>query len=295
MNELEPRMVVIAGPNGSGKSTVTSGLAQSDKFPAQYINADDIAKFELSNISDALDRNRQAAALAEERRKGALESGAAFAFETVLSTPGKLALFDEARDKGFSVDLIFITTAHPSINVDRVNLRVAKGGHPVPTDKIIDRYERAMQLLPSAIQKSDSAEVYDNTSSTHGPVLVAMKSGDHLDYDDRGLPWITERLAKPFAERAKSRNHLAGLVTNELIIDAHVGNLNTYEGVVVGVTAAHVLQRTQGNKLILHDLAICAPHLVFFAGQHATVSYAFGADGKHLPSKPNDRPRRPRP
>lgn len=74
---------------------------------------------------------------------------------------------------------------------------------------------------------------------------------------------MTERLAKPFAERSKSRELLRGLVGNELIIDAHVGSQNIYEGVVVGVTAAHLLQRTEGNKLILHDLAICAPHKPF--------------------------------
>jgi hypothetical protein len=106
---------------------------------------------------------------------------------------------------------------------------------------------------------------------------------------------VTERLAKPFAERSKSRELLRGLVGNELIIDAHVGSQNMYEGVVVGVTAAHLLQRTEGNKLILHDLAICAPHITFLTGQHATVSYAFGPDGKHLAPKAIERPRRPRP
>lgn len=69
MNGNEPVMLVIAGPSGSGKSTITEGLSVAEPFPARYINAD----------------------------------------ETVLSIPGKLALFDEARDRGFSVNLLFIT------------------------------------------------------------------------------------------------------------------------------------------------------------------------------------------
>jgi predicted ABC-type ATPase len=281
MNENEPRMVVIAGPNGSGKSTVTQGLALSEKFPAQYINADDIAKFELKAVADPLARNRQAAELAEQRRKAALESGAPFAFETVLSTPGKLALFDEARDKGFSVDLIFITTANAAINTERVGFRVAKGGHPVPADKIAERYERAMQLLPSAIQKADTAEVYDNSSSERGPLLVAMKNGDHLDYDDAGLPWVTERLAKAFEDRAESRQKLADLVPGETVKEAHVGHSNCYRGVVLGVTEKHALQRTDDNTLVLHDLALCKPGMSLRIGQTTAISYDFGADGKH--------------
>lgn len=272
---------MIAGPNGSGKSTVTQGLAQSEKFPAQYINADDIARVELKSVADPLTRNRQAAELAEERRKTALDSGEPFAFETVLSTPGKLALFDEARDKGFSVDLIFITTANAAINAERVGFRVAKGGHPVPADKIAERYERAMQLLPSAIQKADTAEVYDNSSSERGPLLVAIKNGDQLDYDDTGLPWVTERLAKAFEDRAESRQVLANLVPGEIINDAHVGNSKLYHGVIIGVTDKHALQKAVGGKLVLHDLALCSPALSLKTGETATVSYDFGADGKH--------------
>nr|GFD23193.1 hypothetical protein [Tanacetum cinerariifolium] len=141
--------------------------------------------------------------------------------------------------------------------------------------------ERAMQLLPSAIQKADTAEVYDNSSSERGPVLVALKNGDHLDYDDAGLPWVTERLATVFEDRAASRQTLANLVPGEVIIDAHVGNSNMYSGLVVGITEKHALQRIGDNTLVLHDLALCAPELSLKTGQTATVSYDFGADGKH--------------
>lgn len=281
MSEDGLRMVVIAGPNGSGKSTVTEGLRLTELFPAEYINADDIAKTELKNVADPLDRNRQAAGLAEERRKAALESGEPFAFETVLSTPGKLALFDEARDKGFSVNLLFITTADASINLERVQIRVAKGGHPVPAEKIAERYQRAMQLLPSAIQKADYAEVYDNSSDERGPKLVAMKQGQHLDYDDTDMPWVTERLAKVFEARAESRAELVKLAAGEPVQEAHIGNGNAYRGLILGVTEHHALQRLDGNNLVLHDRALCPAGQHPKVGQSLFISYQFGPDGKH--------------
>lgn len=300
MIEEFPRMVVLAGPNGSGKSTVTSGLIQAEEFPAVYINADDISRIELTHISDPFARNLEAANLAEARRRSALEAGRAFAFETVLSTPGKLALFDEARANNFSVELIFVTTSDPSINQHRVRLRVAKGGHDVDPIKIAERYERAMRLLPSAVSKADYAEVFDNSSSDGPPVLVALKVGDNLDYDDNGLPWVRMRMVEPFLARAASRDtlnaQLAELAPEASATDASIAFGRLYEGVIVGVTDHHVLQAVDSDRYVLHDRSLCPPDQSFAVGHPTKISYAFGPDGKHaMPAPSAPRPRlRPR-
>lgn len=298
MIEDFPRMVVLAGPNGSGKSTVTSGLIQAEEFPAVYINADDISRVELAHIGDPFARNLEAANLAETRRRSALESGRAFAFETVLSTPGKLALFDEARANNFSVELIFVTTSDPSINQHRVRLRVAKGGHDVDPTKIAERYERAMRLLPSAVSKADYAEVFDNSSSERPPVLVALKVGDNLDYDDNGLPWVRMRMVEPFLARASSRDALNAQFVEQTpgasMTDARIAFGQMYQGVVAGLTDHHVLQAVSPNQYVLHDRVLCPSDQSFTVGQASTISYAFGPDGKHAlaaHSNPRSRPR----
>ena len=279
MNEDKPRMVVIAGPNGAGKSTITEGLRVAEPFPAEYINADDIAKSELRHIADPVARNHQAAMMAEARRRGALDSGQPFAFETVLSTPGKLALFDAARDRGFSVNLLFITTADAAINLERVQIRVAKGGHPVPADKIAERYERAMRLLPSAIQRSDYAAIFDNSSNERKPKLVAIKRGQRLDYDDVA---VTARLVRQFGARAAARTALMKIVAGEEIKEAHTGGGKNYRGLIVGVTGHYALQRLADHSLVLHDRALCPLEQQFKIGQVYSISYQFGADGKHV-------------
>jgi predicted ABC-type ATPase len=39
-----PIFLMFAGPNGSGKSTITEAFRDRGLFPANYVNADEIAK-----------------------------------------------------------------------------------------------------------------------------------------------------------------------------------------------------------------------------------------------------------
>ena len=48
---------------------------------------------------------------------------------------------DRAKEKGYFVRCYYVLTADPAINVLRVKSRVAAGGHDVPEDKIISRYD----------------------------------------------------------------------------------------------------------------------------------------------------------
>lgn len=280
------RMIVLAGPNGSGKSTVTDALKISEKFPDVYINADDISRIEFVHIPDPVKRNIEAANLAERRRRDALMSGQPFAFETVMSTPGKLALFDEARTKGYNVDLIFVTTEDVAINLVRVENRVAKGGHSVVPEKIAERYKRVMHLLPCAIAKSDMAEIYDNSFTGHGPILVARKYNHQIEFIDAQPTWVKEYLVKPIQQRCASRERLSAellsLYPNAQIRDADIGHGKCYSGLIVGMTNVHVLQRISDvdDSFVLHDKILCAP-MAYEIGKAMVISYAFGADGKH--------------
>src|SRR5260363_187615 len=88
-----PAVIIFAGPNGSGKSTITEAIVNiPGQFSGEYINADDIARLLQDPISDDHRRNIKAAQIAQERRLQALHEGRDFAFETVMSTPEKVAL-----------------------------------------------------------------------------------------------------------------------------------------------------------------------------------------------------------
>ena len=151
-NNKYPEIVVFAGPNGSGKSTFTELL----KPPIDYINADEIKKaLKCSDI--------EAAREAEKQRESHLADGKEFCFETVMSTERNLKLLQRAKEKGYFIRCYYILTADPEINVYRVQSRVAEGGHDVPKDKIISRYERALKLVKDVVAVSDVCHIYDNS------------------------------------------------------------------------------------------------------------------------------------
>lgn len=151
-NDKKPEIIVFAGPNGSGKTTVTM-LA---KIIQPYINADEIKK-------NLLCEDLEAAKIAEGLREKALAQKKSFTFETVLSTRRNLDLLHRAKEQGYFIRCIYVLTVDPAINVYRVFSRVASGGHPVPKDKIISRWHKALGLVPELIGVCDIVHMYDNS------------------------------------------------------------------------------------------------------------------------------------
>lgn len=150
----KPEIVLFAGPNGSGKSTFTEVL----RPVMDYINADEIKKnLKCSDI--------KAAQIAEHQREECLSKLRDFCFETVLSTSRNLYLLERARDAGYFIRCYYVLTADPRINVYRVKVRVASGGHDVPEEKIYTRYDRAMALVPAVVAVSDICHIYDNSEA----------------------------------------------------------------------------------------------------------------------------------
>lgn len=160
---MNPPLLVIAGPNGAGKTTVTARL-RVDHWSegVEYLNPDDIARERFgdwNSPSAVLD----AARWAQERREALLAAGAGIAFETVFSAPDKVTFVDRARRADYFVRLFYIGTSDPRINASRVADRVIRGGHTVPIEKIVSRYEGSLANLPLGIELAQRAYVYDNS------------------------------------------------------------------------------------------------------------------------------------
>jgi predicted ABC-type ATPase len=150
--QKKPEIIVFAGPNGSGKSTVTR-LAN---IIEPYINADDIKK--SSQCTDL-----EAAQKADSLRNELIDKHISFTFETVLSTDRNLKLLKRAKEQGYFIRCIYVLTSNPQINVQRIESRKLAGGHDVPTDKVLTRYDRALKLVPELIGICDVCHIYDNS------------------------------------------------------------------------------------------------------------------------------------
>ncbi len=174
----KPEVVVFAGPNGSGKSTITELL----KPPMDYINADEIKK----NIKCS---DLEAAQLAEKQREGHIEHTDEFCFETVLSTRRNLDLLIKAKERGYFIRCYYVLTADPMINVWRVKSRVESGGHDVPEEKIIQRYDRALELIKELVKICDICHIYDNSGNK--PFRIFKKRKEQIYYDEC-TDWLLE-------------------------------------------------------------------------------------------------------
>lgn len=179
-NNHLPEIVVFAGPNGSGKSTFTELLKPTRM---DYINADEIQKALKCSVQEA-------AEIAETQREEHLKSMEEFCFETVLSTERNLNLLRRAKEKGYFIRCYYILTTDPYINVCRVKSRVEEGGHDVPEDKIISRYERALKLIKHVVSVCDVCHIYDNSEET--PFRIFKKRKNEYYYQECDDWWYED-------------------------------------------------------------------------------------------------------
>lgn len=163
---------MVAGPNGSGKTTVTEDLLSHywmrDKI---YINPDNIAEQQHGGWNDKTSVLK-AAVQAEELRHKLIADKKSFAFESVFSTDEKVQFLLKAKAAGYFVRLFYVGTETPKINIHRIKLRLQKGGHTVPTDKVIKRYGRSLSKVTALITECDRCYFYDNSIEGEEPALM---------------------------------------------------------------------------------------------------------------------------
>ncbi len=194
MLEKAPRLWIVAGPNGSGKSTLydstdIEGFGRSVWIINPDLLAAHIARREASSPDSA---NRAAV----ERIMAWLQSSVAayqtIGVETVLSTGKYRPLITDAIERGFEIRLLYVMLDGVERNVERVSLRVSKGGHSVPPHKIRERHQRSLAQLPWFLAHANWAEIYDNSGAA--PRLVGRKRGGETEID----PTAPKDLMKAF-------------------------------------------------------------------------------------------------
>ena len=126
-----------------------------------------------------------------------------FTFETVMSHISKVDFLKEAQKQGFKTYLYYVATVDPEINIGRVYYRVHVGGHAVPEQKIRDRYYRSLDLLMSAIEASDRAYIFDNSSHGEKAAFIAeiekaevLKLNPAVEYFPK---WFVDKVLEQFS------------------------------------------------------------------------------------------------
>jgi predicted ABC-type ATPase len=177
---------LFAGPNGAGKTTFTQRPAFSEHI-RHFLNADELTRSLLIERGFAtyaaapLEVLQQSNLLAAEKVFSEvcrlLAVGEAVAVETVLSTDKYRPAVEALRRAGGIFNLIYVGLRSWELSRQRVAIRVAMGGHPVPEEKLAGRWRRSLEHLPWFASRADHFFIYDNSDSSPDkePVLMARE------------------------------------------------------------------------------------------------------------------------
>ena len=195
-----PTLWIVAGPNGSGKSTIYSRLSAEEPSGSIWIiNPDELTK----RIRDQEDLPLREANLESVKRiekwlYASIDAHQTVGVETVLSTDKYRALVNAARVHGFLIRLIFVFLENPDLNVERVRIRVIKGGHDVPEDRIRARWTRSFEQFAWFLGEADRADVFENSGAD--PRLIMTKVEDELVVYDDLIPELDGAVATAFGD-----------------------------------------------------------------------------------------------
>ena len=191
----ERTLWIIAGANGSGKSSAYQQAALDAPVGAIWIiNPDLLAKriAEQENLPLLPEANLEAVRRIETWLYASVHAHQTIGVETVLATGKYRALVDNAHGHGFRVRLLYVFLENADLNVDRVRIRVAQGGHNVAEDRIRDRRARSFDQLAWFFEHADQADIYDNSGAE--PELVVRKLDDEITVSGDLIPELAATL-----------------------------------------------------------------------------------------------------
>jgi predicted ABC-type ATPase len=181
---VRPFIIVLAGVNGAGKSSVLSALLRDEGL--DWYNPDRYAAELVRELGMGLgEANGRAWQYGKSLLEHALATAGNHAFETTLGGNTITRLLREAAGT-HDVLMLYCGLASPELHIARVAQRVAHQGHPIPEQKIRDRWNTSrsnlVQLLPvlSHLQVFDNSESVEPGQDVPDPALVLELEGGRL-------------------------------------------------------------------------------------------------------------------
>ena len=201
---MKPLALFIAGTNGSGKSSLRGTLNFNTKLV--IIDPDIITQENGGN-------NALGGRKVIELFRECINGKKSFAIETTLSGKSVLNRLKEAKNAGFKIKIVYVGLDNVNLNIQRVANRVAKGGHNIPTDTIIKRYNSSRENLIQCINLLDKLEIYDNTNDVE--LNLVVKNNEIIYFNKNSNQWVLDikesieikLLKDSFSENMKKLNN----------------------------------------------------------------------------------------
>lgn len=154
---------IIGGVNGTGKSSLLGVLATM---------VDTGTVIDDTDIEECLAKNLS------------------FTQETTLSGRKTEVTAARAREQGYYVRLYYVGLDTPDECLARIANRVRRGGHDIPENDVLRRFEGRWDAVEKILPYCDEAHFFDNDN---GFVEVAEYRNGELQLKGERLPaWIAE-------------------------------------------------------------------------------------------------------
>ncbi|GAB3936632.1 hypothetical protein GCM10028827_40000 [Mucilaginibacter myungsuensis] len=154
----------------------------------EFVNADNIAAglspFNPESVALAAGR------LMLDRINELLLDGVDFALETTLSTKSYVSFIKKAKTMGYDVTLLYFWLRSPEQAMERVAIRVSKGGHHIPDDVVERRYYRGIKNLFDLYMPICDAWIVTNNMENQ-PKIVAQQKKSLPEIIFNNDIWVT--------------------------------------------------------------------------------------------------------
>jgi len=171
-----PKLYILSGCNGAGKTTASYTLLPEMLECSQFVNSDEFAK-SLSPFDPA-----RASVMASRymlmRIYYLLDKQEDFSIETTLATRSLVGIVKDAKERGYTITILYFWLNSPELAISRVKARVEAGGHNIPEHVVRRRYFMGIKyFFNTYVPMSDRWILADNSQTPFTVVAEGSNGG----------------------------------------------------------------------------------------------------------------------
>jgi predicted ABC-type ATPase len=166
-------LIILGGANGSGKTTLALELMEETHY--SFLNADEIEK--TLNESGLGASSIQAGKLFFEKLNELFAQEKSFIMESTLSGNYLKKIIQKARLQGYKISMVYVFLKNPETCIERIKIRVQKGGHFIPDEIVRRRFYRSLEHFWNTFKNlADEWVMYYNSNEVIEGVATGSKT-----------------------------------------------------------------------------------------------------------------------
>lgn len=188
-----PTLYILAGPNGTGKTTFYSIAVETGFIAKQlpFVNVDIITQ----SLGEYTEENfAKASEIYRQTVREFMDSNKDFMIESNLADTRSYDWLSLVKSKNYEIILYYLSTDDVTINIGRVQRRVAEGGHDIPESIIRSRYSNSHSYLKTKLSFFKEVYLIDNSTDS-SLIQVKLRDGVIIEKENDTQNWVKEVLS----------------------------------------------------------------------------------------------------